>query len=92
MASMKEINNLGRANYAVGKYLFMKQLETPGISKEETLKVYQDLKILEDLNRDREKTVRKYYIRKIGRGLAYLGSCTAGGFIGSKIADHIFKK
>ena len=92
MASMKEINNLGRVNYVVGKYLFNKQLETPDISKEEKDKVLQDLTTLEYLNKEREKTVRKYYVRKIGTGLAYLASCTVGGFIGSKIADHLFKK
>lgn len=89
---MKEINDLGRANYVVGKYLFMKQLDTPGISDEEIINIKQDLNTLENINKDLKKTVRKYYVRKIGVGLAYLGSCTVGGIIGSKIADHIFKK
>ena len=92
MASMREINNLGRVNYVVGKYLFNKQLEAPDISKEEKDKVLQDLTTLEYLNKEREKTVRRYYVRKIGRALGYVGSCTVGGFIGTKIADHIFKK
>lgn len=92
MPSMREINKLGRANYTLGKFLFLNQLETPGISYDEIVEITQNLKKLEELNSEREKTARRYYIRKIGLGLVEVGSLALGVVVGSKITSVLFKK